>query len=182
MLEAWRFCVKKLTRPARTEDMTVSKLVTLTASLLFAAPTAFAAMTAAELEEFDKANAYYAEQNYKKAFKEYRDLARNGNKNSQQRLAQMYVDGLGVKQDPEEAYAWSVLAAQDNGEAQVAYRDNLWARLGESEQKGAQKTADKYMSKYSNAALAEKADIAAARAERDNLSTCVGSRMKRNCR
>ena len=162
--------------------MTPSKTFTIAACMLLTATSAFAAITQAELDELDKANAYYAEQDYKKAYNEFRGLARNGDNYSQERLAQMYVDGLGVKQDPEEGYAWSVLAAQGDDVERAAYRDNLWATLTESEKKAAQKTADKYMSKYSDAALAEKADIAAVRAQREGLETCVGSRMKRNCR
>ena len=139
------------------------------------------AATAAELSAFEKekqrADNYYDSEDYKKAKSAYTKLARKGDKYSQFRLSLIYLDGLSGKADISEAYGWATLAAQVRHPGLLAYRDLVYEEIPDNGKRKAIAKADKYMLRYSDFVLAEKA---VQRTKRD-LRNCTGSRLGRSC-
>lgn len=125
----------------------------------------------------EQADGYYQEGEYRKAYRKYRDLAKVGDSFAQYRLSTMNLYGRGVSKDPAEAFAWSVLAAQNKHPDLVQYRDLLFQALPEDERDDAEDKAEKYMDRYGNLALAEKAR----RSARRQLNSCTGSRLSTRC-
>jgi len=93
-------------------------IITTVCSLLFFALPASAVSAADWKEDQAKADQYYETQNFGKAFNLYISLVKIGDSHSQDRVSQMYANGEGTKVNLEEAYAWSVLAAQ-RGAAEI---------------------------------------------------------------
>lgn len=60
------------------------------------------------------ADALYTEGKYKEALERYRLLAQAGSLNAQLRISRMYILGLGVPQDFDEARPWCQKAAEEN--------------------------------------------------------------------
>ncbi|MDX1379557.1 MAG: hypothetical protein R3233_00480 [Xanthomonadales bacterium] len=156
----------------RTSITIVFALATL---LAFSAP-APAADPAYERAQ-SQADGYYAEGDYRKAYRKYLDLAKVGDSFAQYRVSYMNLYGEGRGKDVVEAFAWSTLAAQNKHPELIQYRDTLWEALDEDTQEDAEIKADKYMNRYGNLALAEKAREKARR----RLSSCTGSRLSTRC-
>lgn len=154
-------------------------------TLLLCGVTAIAAFSAPLSADVDRgytraqelADEYYQEGDYRKAYRKYRDLAKVGDSFAQYRLSTMNLYGHGVSKDPVEAFAWSVLAAQNKHGDLVQYRDLLYQALPEHDRDDAEEKAEKYMDRYGNLALAEKAR----RSARRQLSSCTGSRLSTRC-
>ena len=124
-----------------------------------------------------QADEFYQEGDYRKAYRKYLDLAKVGDSFAQYRVSYMNLYGQGRSKDVVEAFAWSTLAAQNKHPELVEYRDTLWEALDEDIQEDAETKADKYMNRYGNIALAEKAREKARR----RLSSCTGSRLSTRC-
>ncbi|MDX1557118.1 MAG: hypothetical protein R3212_13900 [Xanthomonadales bacterium] len=154
-------------------------------TLLLCGVTALVAFSAPLQAEVDRgytraqelADEYYQEGDYRKAYRKYRDLAKVGDSFAQYRLSTMNLYGRGVSKDPVEAFAWSVLAAQNKHPDLVQYRDLLLQALPANDRDDAEEKAEKYMDRYGNLALAEKAR----RSARRQLSSCTGSRLSTRC-
>ena len=116
-----------------------------------------------------KADQYYQNHDYKKAYKFYLRLAKTGDQFSQDRISQMYAGGKGTSVDLYEAYAWSVLAAEGGALDMVDRSSELLQRV-EDEAK-AEKKATKLQSQYGKKALREKAE----RKERSRLARASGN-------
>jgi TPR repeat protein len=101
-----------------------------------------------------KAEQYYADLDYKKAFKTYRKLAQSGDRYSQRRLSHMYAEGQGKSVDLVDSYAWAALAAEGN-DAELAELDETLLPQIEKPEK-AQKEADKLIKKYGKEAQKER--------------------------
>ncbi|MBT8070476.1 MAG: hypothetical protein KJO80_08590 [Gammaproteobacteria bacterium] len=101
-----------------------------------------------------KAEQYYADLEYKKAFKTYRTLAQSGDRYSQRRLSLMYAEGQGKSVDLLDSYAWAALAAEGN-EAELAELDETLLPKIEKPEK-AKKEADKLITKYGKQAQKER--------------------------
>ena len=140
---------------------------TLILTVLFLAYPAFADFD----EDLAAADAYLEAEDYKKAFKAFRSLAKKGDHYSQYRVSQLYADGKGVRGDMLDAYAWSVLAAESGGKAEILHSETLLADV--EDQADARKEADKLLKKYGKMALEEKAARDLARGS----GSCTGSRM-----
>lgn len=124
-----------------------------------------------------QADEFYQEGDYRKAYRKYLDLAKVGDSFAQYRVSYMNLYGEGRSKDVVEAFAWSTLAAQNQHPELVEYRDTLWEALDGTTQQDAEDKADKYMNRYGNLALAEKAREKARR----RLSSCTGSRLSTRC-
>ena len=74
------------------------------------------------LEKAMLKNCEIKEQYFKKALKKYKTLAKHGDSFSQFRVSTMYLNGQGTKVSENDAYGWSVLAAQA-GDLSVL---NIW--------------------------------------------------------
>jgi TPR repeat protein len=137
------------------------------------------AVYAKEAQEYRaEADQYYAANNYRKAYKNYLKLAKQGDHYSQDRIAQMYANGEGKKVDLSEAYAWSVLAAESGTDEFTERRDELLQQT--TDESAAQKKADKLMGKYGEAALAKKAASKERLRRNTKSGGCTGSRL--DCR
>jgi len=151
-------------------------------SILFAASVLlFAAVQssnifAKELKEYQaEADQYYAQGNYKKAFKGYFKLAKIGDHYSQYWVANMYANGEGKRADLEYAYAWSTLAAESGREKLVRHSEELLER--NTDKQAALKKAGKLKRKYGKQALEDRADLIAKREAGRRFGSCTGSRL-----
>jgi TPR repeat protein len=128
----------------------------------------------------DQANAdqYYAEGKYSKAFGLYYRNAKIGVSDAQDMVSQMYEKGQGKHVNLEDAYAWSVLAAERGSTTIAERRDSLLERV--KDKKSAQKKADKLLIKYGRAALQKKADSKARLKANTKSGGCTGSKL--DCR
>lgn len=135
---------------------------------------------AAQIEELElkrsEAEKFYAEDNYKKAYKVYYKLAKTGDHYSQDRVSQMYVNGEGQTVDLTKAYAWSVLAAESGSED---LQDQSAALLEKNSDKtAAEKSATKLIKKYGKEALEKKAAKQARAKNGESSGRCTGSRLR----
>jgi hypothetical protein len=152
-------------------------------ALLISALTLTLSFNAVGAEDSDyqryqkKADTYYQEENYAKAFRSYKDLARKGDNFSQYRLSSMYLYGQGVKRDIFEAYAWATLTTQNKKADLIEYRDQIFKAIPEADHAKAAKIAEKTMDRYGNRALATKAMKNAQR----RMRSCTGSRLGSSC-
>lgn len=114
--------------------------------LVFAA-TQTSVVIAKELKEYRaKADQYYAAGDFRKAYKGYLKIAKIGDQYSQYWASHMYANGEGRKVDLEDAYAWSVLAAEAGAEKLLRHSADL---LDQNDDKdGARKAAKKLKNKY----------------------------------
>jgi len=125
-----------------------------------------------------EADQYYAAKNYKKAYKGYSKLAKQGDHYSQDRISQMFANGEGKNVDLTEAYAWSVLAAESGNDEFTGRRDDLLEQT--SDKSAAQKKADKLVGKYGEAALKKKAESKERLKRNTQSGGCTGSKL--DCR
>lgn len=150
-------------------------LVLATVSALIAIP-AFADLA----EDRARADQLLAEGEDKKAFKAYRDLARDGDQDSQYLLSTMYAQGRGTKKDIIDAYGWSVVAAEAGLDKLDEHSAKLYASIDESDRTKADKKARSLVNKYGQEALAEKAARLETRGAGRRMGSCTGSRL--SCR
>lgn len=122
-----------------------------------------------------EADRYYKQQEFRKAYKSYSKLAKKGDHHSQHQLSKMYANGEGRKVDENEAYAWSVLAAEGGEKKWQDRNAKLAAQL--SSKSKAQEKAAKRMRNYGQDALAEKQKEADKRGIYRGASSCTGSRL-----
>ncbi len=133
-------------------------------------------LLARELQEYrSEADQYYVDQNYRKAYRIYFKLAKMGDHYSQGLLATMYAKGEGKKIDFEEAFAWSMLAAEGGNEVLLKQSDELLLQASDKTQ--AEKRAAKLKKKYGEQALKEKADRRATRKLNHEMGGCTGSKL-----
>ena len=152
------------------------KSVLIVFCLLFAATHASSVMAKKELADFHaEAAEYYAEGNFKKAYKTYFKLAKIGDHKSQYWVAQMYARGEYKEIDLEEAYAWSYLAAESGND--VAIDKSATLLESNTDKAAAQKRADKLMKKYGKEAQEERAAKIAKQDAGRRSGACVGSRL-----
>lgn len=129
-------------------------------------------------EDQAQANQYYEQGKFSKAFGLYYRNAKIGVNEAQDMVSQMYEKGEGKKANLEDAYAWSVLAAERGSTAVAERRDNLLERV--KDKKAAEKKAEKLLVKYGRAALQRKADSKARLKANTKSGGCTGSKL--DCR
>lgn len=150
-------------------------------ALLILATTMVAAPAFAGLkEDRAEADAYLKAGDEKKAFKAYRDLARDGDHDSQFTLAEMYATGVGTKTDMIDAYAWSVVAAESGNPDVSAYAEKLLSEVDNKDK--AERAALKLVDKYGKAAQDAKAERLARQGSGQRFGACTGSRLSCNAR
>jgi hypothetical protein len=71
------------------------------------------------------------------AMREFENAAAWGDKLSQAMLAEIYWEGVGIRQDRARAYAWMDLAAERQFVAFVAKREKYWAQLDAQQREAA---------------------------------------------
>jgi len=156
----------------------VKIIVTVIVSVLFLTMLAPLTVAADWKEDQAEADQYYQAKNYTKAFGLYQKLAKMGVSQSQDMVSQMYEKGEGKKVNLEEAYAWSVLAAERGSTELAARRDDLLTRVRNKQ--AAEKKADKLVDRYGRAALQKKADSKARLKHNTKSGGCTGSKL--DCR
>ena len=129
------------------------------------------------VESQERADRLYAEKSYSRAYRTYRDLARVGDSFAQYRVSYMLRHGQGTRTDATEAYAWSVLASQNDNPQLIEWREALYQDLPEAQREPALEQAQELMDRYGNLALAEEARRAALK----RLRSCTGSRTGARC-
>ncbi|MCB1783826.1 MAG: sel1 repeat family protein [Alphaproteobacteria bacterium] len=94
------------------------------------------------------------DKDYERAAEWLQKSAKAGNVWGQIKIAKMYNEGLGLKEDPIEAYAWlSVVENQKNiadalKKTKADIRDNIYKNFNQSEKKKADLKAQKYIELY----------------------------------
>jgi TPR repeat protein len=121
------------------------------------------------------ADQYYEQKNFNKAYKYYYKLAKKGDHHSQHQLAMMYANGEGKKTDLNEAYAWSVLAAEGAEEKWQKNSDMLLEKV--TSKSRAEEEAAKLKRNYGELALEEKQRKAEKRKSKGSVASCTGSRI-----
>lgn len=129
-------------------------------------------------EDQATADQYYEQGKYGKAFGLYYKNAKIGVSQAQDMVSQMYEKGEGKKVNLEDAYAWSVLAAERGSTTIAERRDSLLERVKDKEK--AEKKAEKLVAKYGRAALQRKADSKARLKANTKSGGCTGSKL--DCR
>ena len=133
---------------------------------------------AKEIGEYrEEAAQYYLEQNYKKAYKIYFKLAKMGDHTSQDQVAVMLARGEGKAIDFENAYAWSVLAAEGGDDILTIQSEELLQQADDKAR--AENQSSRLMKKYGRDALLEKAEAQEMRRLSRQMGGCTGS--KRGC-
>lgn len=107
--------------------------------------------------DFDAAGKAYAAGRYEEAFRQFQELARQGDHDAQFNIGAMLYRGEGVAADPVEGYAWVALAAQEGtDEKKNSARGKLLERLsGDDKQKALARSAE-LLAEYGDAAIIEK--------------------------
>jgi len=101
------------------------------------------------------ADAHYESGEFKKAYKNYFQLASLGNKFAQYRLSVMYLEGKGVTTNLPKAYAWSKVAAEF-GQAELQnHSAGILHQIPISDKARAEKLAEKYWDRYNNLSVLE---------------------------
>lgn len=118
---------------------------------------------------------YYAELNYKKAYKGYYKLAKAGDRYSQSRVAHMYAKGEGKSVDLTEAYAWAVVAAESGKDEYVQHSSDLL--LLSEDKAAAEKRATKLVKKYGKDAQTVRAARLASKENYKRSGQCTGTRL-----
>jgi len=135
-----------------------------------------ASVFALDVKEYrGEADQYYSEHNFKKAHKMYLKLAKMGDHYSQGQVAVMYANGEGKGANLDEAYAWTVLAAEGGGEELSIRSDELLLQI--NDQAKAEKRAAKLQKKYGETALKEKARKREIRKLNHEMGGCTGSKL-----
>lgn len=125
-----------------------------------------------------EADRYYAKGEYGTAYRKYLKLAKKGDSFSQYRVSFMNLQAQGVKsEDVVEAFAWSVLAAQNGHPELVKYRKAVSGMVPEDQRRKAERKIDYYMRRWGNIAIAQDAIVGARKQTRD----CTGSRLGMRC-
>ena len=156
-------------------EIVLKILVIVVCSILLFALQAPTVQAATWQENQAKADQLYDDGNYKKALKMYVKLGKMGVSHSQDMVSKMYESGEGAKVNLNDAYAWSVLAAQRGASQKVNRRDNLLEQS--SDRKTAEKKADKLLSKYGREALQKRADSKAKLKHNTKSGGCTGSKL-----
>jgi TPR repeat protein len=155
------------------------KSFVIAACVLVLAIVQTSVVVAKELAEYrTEADQYYDDGNYKKAYKGYLKIAKIGDQYSQHWVSHMYENGEGKSVDLEDAYAWSVLAAEGGDEKLVLHSTDLFEQI--EDKAGATKAASKLMAKYGKQALDDKAEYLAKRDAGRRAGSCTGSRLTCN--
>jgi len=101
------------------------------------------------------ADAHYEAGEFKKAYKNYFQLASLGNKFAQYRLSVMYLEGRGVTTNLPKAYAWSKVASE-YGQAELQnHSAGILRQIPISDKARAEKLAEKYWNRYNNLSVLE---------------------------
>lgn len=106
--------------------------------------------------DFNSAVTAYEQQDYAKAYQEFRRLAELGDTPSQRNLAAMYARGEHVAKDSVEAWAWAALAAEQDTELSAQIRNNLAENLNEAETLLAEKRYQELRQQFGQLAISEK--------------------------
>ena len=144
-------------------------------ALLFTSLLAPAVLANEARELRDESDQFYAELNYKKAYKGYLKLAKAGDRYSQSRVSHMFATGEGKSADMTEAYAWSMVAAETGKEKYVKISDDLFEQTNDKAK--ATKRATKMVDRYGNAAQRERTARLIARKDKSNSGQCTGTRL-----
>lgn len=124
-----------------------------------------------------RADADYAEGDYRRAFKTYLQLAKKGDPFSQYRASYMYLTGEGVERDYARAFAWAVLAAESEDPQLEAYLEEVKVLVPTDTRDDAQEQAEHHLREWGRVALA----IEARRKADRRLRSCTGSRLGTRC-
>ena len=123
-----------------------------------------------------KADRYYQQGNFSKAYKSYLKMAKKGDHYSQDQISHIFANGKGKSTDINQAYAWSVLAAESGDEQMISNSDALLQRADNPAK--AQSSAEKLKKKYGTEALKLKAYKLARREEERNSGSCTGTHLQ----
>ena len=126
-------------------------------------------------ERREKADQYYQNGDFRKAFNMYMKLAKLGNQYSQNQISHMYATGEGTGVSLTDAYAWSVLAAENGSLKLLERSDELKQQVRDKAE--AEKKADKLIKRYGQAALREKAASKERHKANHAMGGCTGSRL-----
>ena len=127
-------------------------------------------------EQKAEAASLYDGGEYEAAYKQYVELAKDGDTFAQYRVSFMKLTGLGTKAKAAEAMAWAVLASQSGDVELRRYRNAVTKMVPAGKRKSAERTATRYLRRYG--AEVEAVNSGPAGASR---TECTASRLARNC-
>ena len=161
---------------------TVRSLLYPIATLALLGCSLFCATASAEPKSHDertaeRADALYEQGKFTDALDSYLQLARKGDPFSQYRASYMNLLGEGTHIDYPEAFAWAVLAAENDNPQLQQYYTEVRDRVPESQHDEAQARAEEYMGQWGKLALAIEASKKADR----KMRGCTGSRLGTRC-
>ncbi len=91
--------------------------------------------------ELEDAEIAYSNQDYKKAFSLYMELAEKGNTEAQFNLGEMYYKARGIPQDVVQAHMWVNLAATNKGDKAREFLNELTQKMTLAQEEEAQRMA-----------------------------------------
>lgn len=124
-----------------------------------------------------RADKAFDSERYDRARREYRELAKLGDKYAQYRLAVIYEQGLGVPIDLIEAYAWSYVATESERSEYKEYHRSIRGQLNGRQLEAARELAGDRIGELGTYTVA----INARKEIRQQKSECVGSRIGSSC-
>ncbi len=123
------------------------------------------------------ADKYYDRQKYKQAYKNYMDLAANGDKYSQYKIAVMYYQGLGLAKSMTDAFAWAYLASEEGNSSLKQFKNAVWKKVAKGQQELAKSKALSNLEKYGSLSIA----IKKRNTINKRVKSCTGSRVGSSC-
>lgn len=127
-----------------------------------------------EPEQRGEAASLYNGGEFKAAYKQYLQLAKDGDTFSQYRVSYMKLMGLGTKKKASEAMAWAVLASKSGDADLIKYRSAVAKQVPVKKRKEAERKATTYLRRWG---LEDDNSAAVGASGTD----CTGSRLMRNC-
>lgn len=103
--------------------------------------------------DFELGMKYYAQANFEKAHREFKQAAKFGDVSAQFNLGVMYYRGEFVPRDPILAYAWLALAAQDAEYMEQGLHLKIYKSFSDEQKKLADLAYQEIFGKYNHAAI-----------------------------
>lgn len=113
------------------------------------------AVSGAAQADFELGMKYYAQANFEKAHREFKQAAKFGDSSAQYNLGVMYYRGEFVARDPIQAYAWLALAAQESEYLEQGLHLKIYKSFSDEQKKLADLAYQEIFRQFSSAAIEE---------------------------
>ena len=124
-----------------------------------------------------KADEFFEQGSYERAFELYLSLAKYGDKYSQYMVSLQYLNGMGVEKDIIQAYGWASLARRSPSPEVKEFYQQVQQTIVEKDKEKAEQVKIELSEEYSDLAIAMKLK----RMIKNTIPECTGSRIRGNC-